>query len=79
MHWTQDMLDSEYGYGYRQGVEQGIEKGVQQGRLNARISDVKNIMSSLNLSFDEASKALKLSKTEKDNILCEIHNDSKNN
>ena len=48
----------------RQGIEKGLKQGLQQGLQTARYNDVKNLMKNLNLTCEQAIKALGISEGE---------------
>ena len=52
----------------RQGIEKGLKQGLQQGLQTARYNDVKNLMKNLNLTCEQAIKALGISGEEWEDI-----------
>ena len=52
----------------RQGIEKGLKQGLQQGLQTARYNDVKNLMKNLNLTCEQAIKALGISVKEWEDI-----------
>ena len=43
---------------FASGVEEGIEKGIEQGIEKAKLESIKNLMKSMNISLEQAFKAL---------------------
>ncbi len=62
-----NMCNISYGF-YEQGIAQGIEQGIEQGivkgktlgALQSTVENIKALMESLNLSFEEAVRILKI-------------------
>ena len=53
----------------KKSLNQGKELGIIQGELFRKTTDIQNIMSSLNVNFDKAAKALKFNETDKKEVL----------
>lgn len=73
MHFAQDQLDAAFGAGIKQGTQQGLSQGIQQGHLSALVLSINKMMSSLKMSFDEASEVLTLDDETKDKVLKELN------
>jgi len=55
--------------GLEQGIEQGIEKGIEQGRNEQLLESIKNLMTNLGLSAEDAMKSLGIEQTNFDKYL----------
>ena len=53
----------------REGYEIGIQKGIEQGIINNTLTNITNLMSSLNISFDKAIEILKVSDDIKEDVI----------
>ena len=61
--------DISYNKGLEQGLEQGIERGIEQGRNEQLLESIKNLMTNLGLSAEEAMKSLGIEQANFDKYL----------
>ena len=73
----QDGFEKGMEDGIQKGMKKGLEKGIEKGIIQNATANIKSLMSSLNLNFEQAAKTLNIDKTLLKEIKKEIEKKNK--